>query len=149
MSKFLFSLLLLGSILAGCTSTRQAPQGEKAEMQLARAEREWLDAYDTGDRKFMTEILADGFSITFPNGEIDSRQEVIDGLNPSSGPQDRQSHFTEGRQIRLIGNTAILTGVYVNPGNGTRPDRRSRYTDTWMWLDGRWKVVASHLSEYR
>ncbi|MEM9937217.1 MAG: nuclear transport factor 2 family protein [Pseudomonadota bacterium] len=119
------------------------------EAQLALAERAWLDAYDTNDRLVMSATLAEGFTITFPDGRIDTRDDVINGLDPTDDPDDDPTHYTEDRTIRVIGNTAILSGVYVNPGDPGEADDKSRYTDTWMLIEGQWKVVASHLSDYR
>lgn len=146
-------LALIALLIPGCVSVSlsSAPSPERARDQLARAERAWLDAYDDDDREVMSQTLADGFTITFPDGTVQTRQDVIDGLDPDDSPdadgsEDDRSHYTEGRAIRVIGRTAILSGVYVNPGDDGEPDVRMRYTDTWMWLDGRWQVVASHLS---
>ena len=146
------ALLTLLLLIAGCAS--MAPSGvptpDEARDQLAQAERAWLDAYDDDDRAFMRRVLADGFTITFPDGTVQTKRDVVDGLSPDDDPDtddpDDATHYTEDRTIRVIGATAILTGVYVNPGDEGRPDTRMRYTDTWMWLDGRWQVVASHLS---
>ncbi|MDX1419218.1 MAG: nuclear transport factor 2 family protein [Rubricoccaceae bacterium] len=136
--------LLLALVLAGCVPTSTL-NPDQALDDLARLERAWLDAYDTGDREAMGQILAPGFTITFPGGRVDTRDDVLDGLTPNDAPTG-PSHFTEDRSIRILGTTAILTGVYVNPGGEGTPDTRMRYTDTWMLLDGRWQVVASHLS---
>ena len=70
------------------------------------------------------------------------RLRIIDGLGAAV------THHTEDRMIRLIGDTAILSGIYVNPAN-PEPWHRLHYTDTWMWLDDHWQVVASHLSYTR
>ena len=141
--------------MGGCASTSPPvlPSPEQAREQLARAERAWLDAYDDDDHAAMGRFLAEGFTITFPDGTVETRQDVIDGLDPAEDDDERDedetSHYTEDRTIRVIGSTAILAGVYVNPGGSGGPDVRMRYTDTWMWLDGRWQVVASHLSAAR
>lgn len=141
-SSFLLLALL---VLAGCVSTSPL-NPNRALDDLDRIERAWLDAYDTGDREAMAQILAPGFTITFPNGRVDTRDDVLDGLTPNDAPTG-PSHYTEDRTIRILGNTAILTGIYVNPGGDGAPDARMRYTDTWMFLDERWQVVASHLSQ--
>jgi len=120
---------------------------DSAREQLDRAERAWLDAYVDDDREAMARILASGFTITFPDGSVQTRDAVIASLNPDEPPDDGPAHYTEDRTIRVIGTTAILSGVYVSPGDEDEPDTRARYTDTWMWLDGRWQVVASHLSQ--
>ena len=139
-------LLVLCALLAvGCAPSPVSPGAPAdARSALALAEDAWLQAYVDHDRDAMALALADGFTITFPDGSVQTRADVIGALRPGS-PADDTPHFTEDREIRVLGTTAILTGVYVNPGDG-RPDVRMRYTDTWMWRDGRWQVVASHLS---
>lgn len=142
-------LLALAVLLAPAVAAAQ-PGAPDAHDQLAAAERAWLDAYVHDDRAAMAAALADGFTIVFPDGTVQTRDDVVGGLDPEPdfSEPDGPVHYTEGREIRVIGDTAILTGVYVNPGED-RPDVRMRYTDTWMWLDGRWQVVASHLSAAR
>jgi hypothetical protein len=142
----------LGLVLALCVIAPMAvhaqPSPDSARAQLDRAERAWLDAYVENDREAMSRILADGFTITFPGGRMQTKDEVVGNLDPSEEPDDGPVHYTEDRTIRVLGRTAILTGVYVSPGGEEEDDRRARYTDTWMWIDGRWQVVASHLSRY-
>ena len=116
------------------------------EEELAAAETAWLATYTENDPEAMAGFLADGFTITFPDGRVDLRADVIGGLDPSRGTDD-SPHFTRDRVIRVLGSTAILSGIYVDPSDDAdRPDLQWRYTDTWMLIDGRWRVVASHLS---
>jgi CPA1 family monovalent cation:H+ antiporter len=44
--------------------------------------------------------------------------------------------------------TAVVTGAYYEKGvdKGKSWERRGRFTDTWMNLDGRWQCIASHFS---
>jgi hypothetical protein len=146
-----FALLaFVASVLtASPTAAQPVPSPDTARAQLDRAERAWLDAYVENDREAMARFLADGFTITYPGGRVLTRDSVIATLTPEEGTDDAPVHYTENRTIRLYGRTAILRGIYVSPGGEEEPDRRARYTDTWMWIDGRWQVVASHLSAIR
>jgi hypothetical protein len=141
--RFLF-LAIATACLAAPAHAQTPP--DSARTQLDRAERNWLAAYHHNDPDAMRQFLADGFTITFPDGSVESKDDVVAGLDPSEGFEDGPMHYTEDRTIRVMGRTAILTGVYVSPGDEGEPDDRYRYTDTWMWMDGRWQVVASHLS---
>lgn len=149
--KRLVPLMICLALLCGCMvdDSSSAPNIADLELQLANAERAWLDAYDDNDRSTMSATLAAGFTITFPDGRIDTRDDVIAGLDPSDEPDDDPTHYTEERKIRIIGDTAILSGIYVDPGDAGEPDEKSRYTDTWMLIDGQWQVVASHLSDFK
>lgn len=146
--RLLLAALLSAGLVAaaGPAVAQPVPSPDSARAQLDRAERAWLDAYVDNDRDAMARIVADGFTITFPSGSVQTKEDVIAQLDPDSEPDDSPVHYTEGRTIRLLGRTAILTGIYVNPNPDDAPDWRARYTDTWMWMDGRWQVVASHLS---
>ncbi len=56
--------------------------------------------------------------------------------------------FTEDVQARVYGNTVILRGrVITEMQKDGQPQREeSRYTDVYVQTNGRWQVVASHLS---
>ena len=139
----LFALLLC---LAGCGSTGpMAP--DKLLGELETAEDGWLMAYARHDRAAMSRILSSDFRITFADGTAQTREDVIANLDrrPRRTAPEPMPH-TEKRAIRILDNTAIVSGVYVNPGSDGQAERRSRYTDTWMRIQGRWRVVASHLS---
>ena len=141
------SLLTL-VMFAGCAQPQSDRSVLDVRSRLARLERAWLDAYDNDDVAAMDSIVADGFTITFPDGRVATKVDVITGLSPGEAPDTAggPTHYTEDVTIRVHGNTAIITGVYVNPGDAGEPDERYRYTDTWLARDGRWQVVASHLS---
>jgi hypothetical protein len=149
LSLLAMSLLVLGGLAVRPATGQSLPSPDSAKAQLARAERAWLDTYVENDRATLKRLLADGFTITYPGGRMMTRDQVIGSVNPEEPPDDGPVHYTEDRSIRLIGRTAILTGVYVNPADEERPEQRARYTDTWMWIDGHWRVVASHLSALR
>jgi ketosteroid isomerase-like protein len=53
-----------------------------------------------------------------------------------------------GMVVHLYGATAIVTGAYHEKGvdKGKPWERRGRFTDTWILLEGRWQCVASHFS---
>jgi len=50
--------------------------------------------------------------------------------------------------VHSYGTTAVVTGAYYEKGvdKGKPWERRGRFTDTWMILDGRWQCIASHFS---
>ena len=155
-------IVLAALLWPACTDT-SAPRSEAVEQDveavkqaLTRLEREWLDAYDNDDVEAMDRILAEDFTITYEDGEVVTKAQTIAGLTdddedddpeePDEAEDDDRSHYTEDTTIRVYGNTAILSGVYVNPNDEGEPDDRARYTDTYVKIDGRWQVVASQLT---
>ena len=61
--------------------------------------------------------------------------------------------MTADTKVRVHGDTAILTGKVIQKGTyrdgpkqGQEYNIQSRYTDTYVKRNGRWQVVASHLT---
>jgi len=93
----------------------------------------------------MNTIVADDFTIPFPNG-IQTKPQIIESLKRTGGTP--MKFYTENVQSRSYGDTVILIGIVVSEWtqNGEKKTERSRYTDTYVQRNGRWQVVASHLS---
>ena len=51
-------------------------------------------------------------------------------------------------KVEMYATTAIVTGTYHTKGTyGTKPyEHFGRFTDTWVFQDGKWLCVASHTS---
>jgi uncharacterized protein (TIGR02246 family) len=118
--------------------------------QVRQLEREWLDAYEKRDSKAMERIVADDFTIVFPDGAGQTKADILAMLErgrTSTRPGPRFT--TEDVQARAYGDTVILSGRVITHRkgpDGTEERHESRYTDTYVRLGGRWQVVASHLS---
>lgn len=125
------------------------PPVSKPEEEVRKLEREWLDAYEQFDVKAMDRIVADDFAITFPNGSIQTKPQLMASIKAPRKP-DAPSYrfFTESVRSRSYGDTVILSGTIVTETrrDGKPVQERSSYTDTYVKQNGRWQVVASHLS---
>ena len=125
------------------------PQDNSAQA-VQKLERAWLDAYEQRDAKAMDAIVADDFVITFPDGSMQTKSQIIDSLK-MAGKSGRPSpkFYTEEVQALAYGDTVILRGrvvtEYQREGQ-TMSKEQQRYTDTYIKRDGHWQVVASHLS---
>jgi len=127
-------------------------QAQDAASDVRQLERRWLDAYERLDDKAMDGIVADDFTITFPDGTMQNKAQVIASLKPQTGPSRTTSKFqTEEVQARVYGDTVILTGVVISEysHDGKSSKSAMRYTDTYVKRNGKWQVVASHLSGSR
>jgi uncharacterized protein (TIGR02246 family) len=125
----------------------QQPTMTKAEEEVRKLERQWLDAYEQHDSQAMVQIVADDFVITFPNGLQQTKPDIMNMIKtPSSGLKMR--FYTEEVKSRAYGDTVILSGKVVTEyeRDGKQVKEQSRYTDTYVKRNGRWQVVASHLS---
>lgn len=149
MSKRLVSVAAVVAALIFAAGHAAAWQGGpgKAEQEVRKLEREWLDAYEKNDAAAMDRIVADDFTITFPNGSVQTKAQLMAAIRaPRKGAPPK--FYTEAVESRAYGDTVILTGRVVGEfeqGGKTVRDV-SRYTDTYVRVGGRWQVVASHLS---
>jgi uncharacterized protein (TIGR02246 family) len=151
MAGRVIALLLFVVAACGVSNARQAsaPQLSKAEEEVRRLERQWLDAYEQNDAEAMERIVADDFVITFPNDGMQTKPQLMKMIKAPRPPgQPRMKFRTEGVQSRAYGDTVILIGRVVSEyeRDGKTVTEQSRYTDTYVRRDGRWQVVASHLS---
>ena len=142
-------LLIPVTILVAAVSIALGQAGKeisKPEQDVRKLERAWLDAYEKKDVEAMNAIVADDFTITFPGGGMQTKSEIIESLKRPGGSSSK--FVTEGVQSRAYGDTVILIGIVVSEWKqGDKPmSDRSRYTDTYVKRNGRWQVVASHLS---
>lgn len=130
-------------------SVSQPRQASKAEQEVRKLERAWLDAYERHDVKAMDAIVADDFVITFTDGAMQTKPQIMDSIKAPRNPASPSLKFyTEDVKARVYGDTVILMGRVVTEysRDGKTVKEQSRYTDTYVKRQGRWQVVASHLS---
>jgi len=114
------------------------------EGQLLYLEMEWSEADQKGDAAWFERNLADNYSgISSRTGKLTTKTEEIADI------KNRKDVFTSvaasDMQVRVEGNTGVVTGVYHMKGRdekGQPIDRRIRYTDVYVRRDGRWLALA-------
>jgi ketosteroid isomerase-like protein len=125
-----------------------AGDGSSTEQDLLKLEREWLDSYIKGDEDTMARIESDDFTITYQDGSVRTKSDELANLKKRTGPPDPSlTMSTEDVKVRIYGDTAVLTGVFV--AKSAEHLERSRYTDVYVKKDGAWRVVASHLTSVK
>ena len=139
---------LLALIVIACCGNVVAQEGPTQDVQ--KLERAWLDAYEQNDAKAMDAIVADDFTITFADGGMQTKPQIIAALKtPRKTAGSSMKFRTEEVQPRAYGDVVILVGIVVTEyqrDGKTVSERRERYTDTYVKRNGHWQVVASHLS---
>jgi ketosteroid isomerase-like protein len=106
----------------------------------------WNRAEMNNDAPAVRLLLADDFVMTVAEGTLYNKAQMIATVaDKSYRPAALQS---TGMAVHYYGNTAVVTGAYYEKGvdKGKSWERRGRFTDTWMNLDGRWQCIASHFS---
>ncbi len=133
----LFAVLL---ILPGAQTF--AEDGSK----VVAMENAWNHAELHNDAAAVRLLLADDFVMTTAEGGQLNKSEIVESVaNASYRPDLLES---SEMVVHQHGNTAVVTGLYREKGRdkGKAYEQRGRFTDTWMFMDGRWQCVASHFS---
>ena len=119
---------------------------DAASSKILALENKWNAAYKRGDIATMESLLATDFIITVEDGTTFSKSGYI----AHNGDTTQRIEITEmsGLNVRMHGNTAVVTGAYHEKGTskGKPYDFRDRFTDVWMNVNGKWQVIASHYS---
>jgi ketosteroid isomerase-like protein len=140
------ALALVVLLAVFCIAPLASAQSSDATAKILALENKWNLAYKQRDVAAMSSILADDFIITVEDGNTYSKSGYI----AHAGDSRTKVEVSEllDMKVRLHGNTAIVTGQYHEVGTekGKTYEYHDRLTDTWMFLDGRWQVVASHYS---
>jgi ketosteroid isomerase-like protein len=109
-------------------------------------ENAWNQAELSNDASAVQLLLADDFVMTTAEGTLYNKAQIVASVRDKSyQPEALQS---SEMVIHAHGSTAIVTGAYYEKGvdKGKAWERRGRFTDTWMFMNGRWQCVASQFS---
>lgn len=134
---------LLALVLA-CTAPPVAAQSRSAvEQTLLRLEDEWARALVRRDSATFDRLLAPRFVYT-ENDQVMTKAQLIEAV--VRGADTVESAGNEDMKASVYPNMAVVTGWLVVKGRGKEGafNRRFRYTDTWIYQSGRWRVIAAH-----
>lgn len=122
-------------------TTRQTAGGAASE--LTQIEHRLVKAWLEEDRQTVDSILAADWSVIDLTGRVLTRAQVMQEF--SSGDRKIESGSVDDLNIRLFGDTAVVTGRSVLAGSyqGKRASVTPRFTDVFVNRDGRWQAVAS------
>jgi ketosteroid isomerase-like protein len=109
-------------------------------------ENAWNRAELQNDGAAVELLLADDFVMTIAEGTLYNKAQMIASVKDRSYHPDLLQ--SSDIVVHSYGSTAIVTGAYHERGvdRGKPWERRGRFTDTWIYLSGRWQCVASHFS---
>jgi ketosteroid isomerase-like protein len=134
-AAFILMFLLLGV----------SASAQEASKVLAM-ERAWNQAEVHNDASAVELLLADDFVMTVAEGTTYNKAQMVSSIRDKSYHPDLLE--SSDMKVHGYGKTAVVTGVYREKGTdkGKSWERTGRFTDTWVYLDGRWQCVASHFS---
>ncbi|QSQ20050.1 nuclear transport factor 2 family protein [Pyxidicoccus parkwayensis] len=104
------------------------------------------ETFRTGNESLAAEYLGDGFTLTDTSGNVTTREQTLLELR---NKEPRYEVFrNHDMKVRLYGDTAVVNGITSVKGvaGGKAFAAELRFTDTLVKRNGRWRVVASHVS---
>jgi ketosteroid isomerase-like protein len=138
--KRLMATLLMMALSAGM-ALAQAPT--KAADELKQIENDWMDAVKTRNADKLGDILADGWAGLDWDGKTFDKAKRLAGLK---SPGYSLDNFEMGpMQVRIFGNTAVVTGSDTENSVENGKDTSGKYiwTDVFVKQNGKWRAVAS------
>jgi ketosteroid isomerase-like protein len=142
--KIVFSLSLLLLQLCPVTHGATCPTGQpKDKAALIQVEHRWIQAVEQHDPAALGCIVADEFEEADFDGSLISRSTMLAG---ATKPSNGHSELAE-LDVHIYGDVAYVRGIGVNSENG-RPTGKTRFTDIFVYRDGRWQCVAGHDSRF-
>lgn len=144
-SVFVCLVWLVGSFAAAQNQNlSQSAPGSKA--LLIALENAWNQAQLHHDSKALDELLAETFISTDDDGTLMTKAQFLDdNKDPSYAPSVMAN--TE-EQVFLYEYSAVVAGIYHAKGmnNGKPFEHFGRFTDTWIYVNGKWLCAATHTS---
>lgn len=119
---------------------------EELEPSLKEASEKYDQTFKNRDKDAFGKLLADDFSSTNPEGIIRSKDEDLAMM--FSPDLKLENVSTKDKKFKIYENFAVETGQYNVSGTykGEKFSESGRFTSTWMLKDGKWQMVADHVS---
>jgi hypothetical protein len=116
------------------------------QSKLIVLEHLWNDAQVHRDSRALEALVADRFVNTEYDGEVSDRDKFLaDIKDPQFEPTMMNIRDVK---VNLYRDAAVVTGIYQTKGtySGKPYEHMGRFTDTWIFENGKWLCVASHTS---
>jgi hypothetical protein len=153
MPKNLFLVLLLVTMLAApgiAQSNKKASRStQNVERELVELERQLSLALARQDASVLDRLWSENLVFTFPNGQVSNKARRLAAQKPSVDPNQLTSRNEEVK-VHVYGNSAVVTvrSRWVDKA-GTQQGDPYQATHMWVKQQGRWQLVAAHVSQVK
>lgn len=141
--KQLLATSILVVVCAGWALAKEPAGSTNAADQLKQIENNWTDAQKTRDADKLRDILAENWIGIGPDGKTSDRAKALEDLKSPGNSLDTLEMGP--MEVRLFGNTAVVTGSDTEKSMENGKDSSGKYiwTDVFVKQKGKWKAVAS------
>ena len=116
------------------------------ERHLRQIDREWNEAYPNRNIEALNRIIADDWKCIDGTGRVVSKQQLLERV--SANPNPFASHEFDEFDMRIFGDTAIITGRLSGKGRNDTGDfsLEQRYTRVYVRRAGEWRAIATQVT---
>jgi ketosteroid isomerase-like protein len=138
-----------GLLLVLVSTGQVAAQKTKDDSQQSKIlimEHLWNEAQVNRDARALDFMIGTAFVNTEYDGEVSDKSKFLADIKD---PQFNLSSLTiQDLKVSMYADSAVVVGVYRTKGayQGKPYEHVGRFTDTWVYAEGRWQCVASHTS---
>ena len=132
-------ILLLCPLAHGLSCPTQA----RDEDALIQVEQTWARALEQKDISALACILADEFEDANAAGALSDRSTILKRTEKNPGSHHKLSDI----HAHVYGDAGYVRGLATALTADRRPKVIVRFTDVYVYRDGRWQCVAGHESE--
>lgn len=127
----------------------ESPHDRKSmEAAVLKRGREYNGLIKKGDTAEIEQFLDEDYLYTDGKGVVRNKSEDLATYKKRDSKID--SVETVDQKVRVIGNSAAVeTATFRVTGkdkDGKAFVESERYTTTWIWRNGQWKIIADHSS---
>jgi len=109
---------------------------------LLQLNEDYIRSVQNSDVRRFTEILADDFLCSLPDGSLIDRARFLEQTAKPVQISNLRAHDVN---VRLFGDFAIIHARTTYQGSDGGAGS-GRYTDVWAKRDGRWLAVSAHVT---
>jgi hypothetical protein len=137
---------LLLAVFSIGQATAQKSRDDSQETKLLVMEHLWNEAQVNRDSRALDGLIGSAFVNTEWDGEISDKSKFLADIKD---PQFKPTSLTiQDLKVSMYADSAVVVGIYHTKGTyQAKPyEHWGRFTDTWVFTEGRWQCVASHTS---
>ena len=145
MLRATFCCLLL-ALAVSVPAPAQKSRDDSQETKLLIMEHLWNEAQVNRDARVLDAMVGSEFVNTEYDGEVSDKAKFLADIKD---PQFKPTSLTiQDVKVNMYADAAVVVGIYRTKGTyqGKPYEHFGRFTDTWVYTEGRWQCVASHTS---
>ena len=137
---------LLLALVATLQAAAQKVKDDSQETKLLVMEHLWNEAQVNRDARALDAMIGSEFVNTEYDGEVSDKAKFLADIRD---PHLNLNSLTiQDLKVSMYADSAVVVGIYHTKGTyqSKAYEHWGRFTDTWVFTEGRWQCVASHTS---